>query len=65
MNNDLKFNGSGYRDTTAEKAIRAADHTPPEIGEIVDIFRKIAGAYGYEIENRVHLKSKKTGIIFK
>lgn len=64
-NNDLKYNAEGYRDTTAEKAIRSADKPPVEIGEMIDIFRKVAGAYGYEIENRVHFKDKKTGIIFK
>lgn len=65
MVNELKYNASGYRDETAEKAIRAADKPPAEIGEMIDIFRKVAGAYGYEIENRVHFKDKKTGIIFK
>lgn len=65
MANDLKYNASGYRDETAEKAIRAADKPPAEIGELMDVFRKIAGAYGYEIDNRIHFKDKKTGIIFR
>lgn len=28
MTNNLKYNASGYRDETAEKAIRAADKPP-------------------------------------
>ena len=50
MENDLKYNGSGYRDIVAEKAIRKADRPPCEISELVDIIKKIAGAYGYDVE---------------
>ena len=50
---DLKYNAEGYRDKTAETAIRAADkppkssYQPPyEVTEMVDMFHKIARAYG-------------------
>lgn len=46
---DLKYNAEGYRDKTAETAIRAADkppkssYQPPyEVTEMVDMFHKIA-----------------------
>ena len=65
MENDLKYNGSGYRDIVAEKAIRKADHTPYEISELVDVIKKIAGAYGYDVEGRIAFQDKKTKIIYK
>lgn len=62
---DLKYNAEGYRDKTAETAIRAADkppkssYQPPyEVTEMVDMFHKIARAYGYDIDNR---KEKRNG----
>ena len=64
-NNDLRYNGEGYLDKTAEKAIKNADRTPYEVTEMVDILKKIAGVYGYEIVGRIAFKSKKTGIIYK
>lgn len=63
--NDIRFNASGYRDTTAERAIRKADRTPYEVTELVEVIKKIAGAYGYEVEGRIAFKDKKTNIVYK
>ena len=49
----------------AEKAIRKADHTPYEISELVDVIKKIAGAYGYEVEGRIDFRDKKSKIVYK
>lgn len=65
MNQDIKHNASGYRDVVAEKAIRAADRPPHEITELVDVIKKIAGAYGYDVEGRIAFKDKKTNMIYK
>lgn len=65
MENDLKYNGSGYRDITAEKAIRSADHAPRELSELVDVIKKIAGAYGYDIEGRIAFQDRKTKIVYR
>ncbi len=46
MENSLKYNSSGYRDKVAERAIRAADHTPHEISQLIEIIKKISSAYG-------------------
>lgn len=62
---ELKYNGSGYRDIVAEKAIKKADHTPYEVSELVDVIKKIAGAYGYEVEGRIAFRDKKTKIVYK
>ncbi len=63
--NDLKYNGSGYRDIVAEKAIRSADHVPPEVSELVDIFKKIAAVYGYDIASRIAFQDRKTKIVYR
>ena len=65
MENSLKYNASGYRDKVAERAIRAADHTPHEISELIDVIKKISAAYGYDIEGRIAFQDKKTKIIYK
>lgn len=63
--NDIKYNASGYRDKVAETAIRKADRTPPEITELVDVIKKISGAYGYDVEGRIVFRCKKTNMIYK
>lgn len=65
MGNDLKYNASGCRDIVAEKAIRKADHMPYEISELVDVIKKIAGAYGCEVEGRIAFRDKKSKIVYK
>ena len=65
MDQDLKHNASGYRDIVAEKAIRNVDRTPHEITELLDVIKKIAGAYGYDVEGRIAFKDKKTNMIYK
>lgn len=65
MGNDLRYNASGYRDKVAEMAIRKADKTPHEISELVDVIKKIAGAYGYDIDGRIAFQDKKTKIVYK
>lgn len=62
---EVKYNGQGYRDKTAEKAIRKADKQPFEVTEMLEMLKKIADLYGYEIEGRVSFKNKRTGIIYK
>lgn len=62
---DLKYNGSGYRDVTAERAIRKTDKQPQEVTDLVEIFKKIADLQGYEIHGRIDFKNKHTGIIYK
>ena len=65
MDNGLKYNASGYLDKVAEMAIRKADHTPHEVSELVDVIKKIAGAYGYDIEGRIAFQDKKKKIVYK
>lgn len=62
---DLKYNGSGYRDVVAEHAIRSADKQPHEVTELVEIFKKIAELQGYEIHGRIAFKDKRSGAVYK
>lgn len=65
MDNKLKYNGSGCRDAVAEEAIRKADRAPQEISELVDVIKKIAKAYGYDIAGRIAFQDRKTKIVYK
>lgn len=65
MKDDLKYNGSGCRDIVAERAIRLADRQPPEVSELVEIFKKIAELQGYEIHGRIAFKDKRSGAVYK
>lgn len=65
MTDNLKYNGSGYRDVVAERAIRSADRQPQEVTELVEIFKKIAELQGYEIYGRIAFKDKRSGTVYK
>ena len=65
MEKDLRYNASGCRDITAEKAIRSADHPPRDLPELVDVIKKISGAYGYDIDGRIAFQDRKTKIIYR
>lgn len=65
MAEDLKYNGSGYRDVVAERAIRSADRQPQKVTELVEIFKKLAELQGYEIQGRIAFKNKRSGVVYK
>ena len=62
---DLKYNGSGYRDVTAERAIRKTDKQPQEVTVGDKFYTKFPDLQGYEIHGRIGFKNKHTGIIYK
>ena len=64
-NNDMKYNASGCRDVVAERAIKNVDRTPHEVTELVDVIKKISGAYGYNVEGRIAFRNKKTNNIYR
>ncbi len=63
--NDMKYNASGCRDVVAERAIKNADRTPREVTELMDVIKKISGAYGYDVEGRITFRNKRTNIIYR
>lgn len=55
------MNHEGYKDPTAENAIKAATAPPEELKRAIKILKAVAKVYGYEITNRIILKDLKTG----
>lgn len=68
---DMRKNGSGIYDPTAYKAIKKVDNERGSASAktryqcaISDIFT-VCEEYGFHLENRVMLKDKKTGKIWR
>lgn len=59
------MNAEGYPDPTADKAIRRADKAPEKVSELIRTIKAVAALAGYEITNRVQMKNRKTGRIYK
>lgn len=62
---ELKLNGSGYKDPTAEKAIKSVMSRNKKTLTLIKTLREIANLAGYEIEERIVLRDKKTGEIWR
>lgn len=43
------MNQEGYRDDTAEKAIRQANRTPYHVKQVLSALRTVAGLSGFEV----------------
>ncbi len=59
------MNAEGYPDPTADRAIKRADKTPEQVSELIRTIKAVAALAGYEITNRVQMKNRKTGRIYK
>jgi len=57
------MNGEGYKDPTAEKAVRKVMHLPPRIWSIVKLIRTIVGMFDYRLAN-ISIKDPVTGKTF-
>lgn len=62
---DLKKNGSGYYDPTAYKAIIKADAERERLTKLIDVIFTICEYAGFHVEDRIKLKDKRTGKIWK
>lgn len=65
IDNELKRNGSGYVDPTAEKAITRLIEKKKRVSRVIDNIKNIADLAGFTIEERIVLKDKNTGEIWK
>lgn len=65
QNNDLKRNGAGYSDPTAFEAIKNISEKEKKISQTVRIIKLIADLAGYEVIERIVLKDKKSGEIWR
>ena len=67
--NDLYYNGSGYADPTAYKALKAMTREDEElvkmVRDLVCIIHNVSHLAGFEVVGKVHLKHKRTGKEFK
>lgn len=58
---ELRMNGEGYKDPTADKAVRHLDRTPEHIVDVIIALKMVAGLAGYDIVGRIHLRDRETG----
>lgn len=77
MINELKRNGSGYTDPTAYKAIKKVDGESKKndrnhgdddykrFNDLLDVIFTICELSGFHIEERIVVKDKKTGRIWR
>ncbi len=68
-NNNIRKNGSGYVDTTACEAIKSATKHAKgrneEIYQAITLVKNLLNTFGLEAVNRIHIKDRKTGKIYK
>lgn len=62
---ELKRNGSGYKDPTAEKAIKKVIETEKTVSKVIKTLQAVAHLAGFEIEGRIVLRDKETGEIWR
>jgi len=65
MKHDIRKNQSGYSDPTAFEAITKADKEMEKLNKTLHIIRNVCELAGFEIEERIVLKDKKTGKIWR
>ena len=69
MRKNLYYNGSGYSDPTAGEGIKEAVKQTEEIDkkakDLVYICKYILGNAGFELNNRIEIKHKATGRVYK
>ena len=67
--NNRKKNAEGYADLTAyhgmKDHIRMEAELDNQVKELVHGFRKLADVAGFQIENRIVFRHKKSGKVFK
>ena len=64
MNNDLRKNASGYDDPTAYEAIKN-NQSEIRFYKLLHTIFHICELAGFQLEGRIMLKDKRTGIIYK
>lgn len=62
---ELKRNGSGYKDPTAYKALKHIDKNETRVKRVIKTLQEVAHLAGFEIEGRITLIDKRTGDIWR
>lgn len=63
--NDIRKNGSGYYDPTAYQAIRNIDADDERFHKLLDTIFAICELSDFHIEERIVIKDKRTGKIWR
>lgn len=63
--NDLKVNGSGCPDPTAEAAIRHYDAEKKRLDDLIQHIHYVARLAGFTVEGRIVLKDKRSGKVWR
>lgn len=63
--NDLRKNASGYYDPTAYQAIKDADRERERLQKLLNVIFSICDLAGYHVEERIVLKDKRTGKVWR
>lgn len=63
--NDLRKNASGYCDPTAYQAIKDADRERERLQKLLNVIFSICDLAGYHVEERIVLKDKRTGKVWR
>lgn len=58
-------NGSGYYDPVAKEAMVNADKELQRIGRLIDTIKYICRLAGFDVEDRIVLKDRKTGKVWR
>lgn len=62
---ELKRNGFGYLDPTAEKALKNVAAEEKHVSNIIKAMKAIAADAGFEVSERIVLRDQKTGAIWR
>lgn len=54
----MLLNQEGYKDPTAEKAIKESNRTPYHVRQVLSALRHVASTHGFEID---YIRDRKTG----
>lgn len=68
VDHDLKKNGEGYNDPTAYKAIKNVDEATSSrtrFLSLLDVIFKVCELAGFHLEERIVVKDKRTGKIWR
>lgn len=63
--NDLRRNGSGYVDPTAYEAIKSVDNVEKRVKKLMRVIFAMCDLAGFHLEERIVLRDKRTGEIYK
>lgn len=65
MHDELKRNGSGYIDPTAEQALKKVSKEEMRVSKVIKTMQSIAHLAGFNVEERIVLRDNETNQIWR